>query len=184
MDLIKTAYMQKTANIILLAATIILASCGATTKDSDEVKEKKAKLETLKKEQEATTKAIANLEKELAKIDTSFGKEEKAKLVVLTTVAPEKFAHFIDLQGKIESENISIITPRGGPGQVKAVYVKRGDAVRKGQLLLKLDDAVARQQVASATQGVNTAKTQVEFLKNIYQKQKNLWIRISVLKFS
>lgn len=175
MDLIKTAYMQKTANIILLAATIILASCGATTKDSDEVKEKKAKLETLKKEQEATTKAIANLEKELAKIDTSFGKEEKAKLVVLTTVAPEKFAHFIDLQGKIESENISIITPRGGPGQVKAVYVKRGDAVRKGQLLLKLDDAVARQQVASATQGVNTAKTQVEFLKNIYQKQKNLW---------
>ena len=43
MDLIKTAYMQKTANIILLAATIILASCGATTKDNDEVKEKKAK---------------------------------------------------------------------------------------------------------------------------------------------
>ena len=68
----------------------------------------------------------------------------------------------------MESDNIAYVTPRGGPGQVKAVYVKQGDAVRKGQLLLKLDDAVAQKQI-------DQLQTQLNFAKDIYQRQKSLW---------
>jgi RND family efflux transporter MFP subunit len=70
---------------------------------------------------------------------------------------------------------VSYITPRGGPGQVKAIYVKQGDQVKKGQLLLRLDDAVIQQNVAAARQGLESIKTQLSYAKDIYQRQKNLW---------
>ena len=53
-------------------------------------------------------------------------------------------------------------------GQVKEIYVKQGDNVRKGQLLLKLDDAVVQQNIKQL-------ETQLAFAKNIFERQKNLW---------
>ena len=53
-------------------------------------------------------------------------------------------------------------------GVVRQVNVKQGDHVNKGQLLVKLDDAVQRQQVANA-------QTQLAYAKDIYQRRKNLW---------
>ncbi len=155
---------------IVLAAMFILAACGSSTKDSNAVlNDKKAQLKKLQDQQKA-------LEAEIAKLDTAAAKAEKAKLVTLATIATETFTHYIDLQGKIESVNTSYIAPRNGAGGVvKAVYVKRGDKVRKGQLLLKLDDAIARQSVITAEQGLEQLKTQLAFAQNLYQKQKNLW---------
>ena len=46
--------------------------------------------------------------------------------------------------------------------------MKQGDNVKKGQLLLKLDDAVIRQNIAQL-------ETQLSFAKNLYQRQQNLW---------
>jgi RND family efflux transporter MFP subunit len=46
---------------------------------------------------------------------------------------------------------------------------------KKSKLLLKLDDAIQRQAVIAAEQGLETLKTQLSFAKTLYQKQKNLW---------
>jgi len=51
---------------------------------------------------------------------------------------------------------------------VKAIYVKEGDYVKKGQLLLKLDDALIKQQIEQA-------QTQLKFAKDLYQRRNNLW---------
>ncbi|GAC1441776.1 MAG: efflux RND transporter periplasmic adaptor subunit [Sediminibacterium sp.] len=169
--------MQKIVQVIFIATAITMASCGAKTDNAGEaaVAEKKAKLEILKKQQAGISTEISKLENEIAKTDPAAAKEEKAKLVSVTAIAPQTFTHFIDLQGKIESENISYVTPRGGGGQVKAIFVKRGDNVSKGQLLLKLDDAIPKKSVVAAEQGIETLKTQVNFARTLYQKQKNLW---------
>lgn len=169
--------MQKIFTIILLAATVTMASCGASSSETNSgaAAEKKAKLAELKKQKEGLDTEIGKLEAEIAKLDPASAKPDNAKLVAYTAVAPETFTHYIDLQGKIESENISFVTPRGGGGQVKAVYIKRGDMVKKGQLILKLDDAIQRQSVIAAEQGLETLKTQLSFAKTLYQKQKNLW---------
>jgi RND family efflux transporter MFP subunit len=169
-------YMQKIIQIVFIASAVTLASCGAKTDNSNAaVTEKKAKLEQLKKQQAAVSADITKLETELALLDPASAKEEKSKLVTITPITPVTFTHYIDLQGKIESENISFVTPRGGGGQVKELLVKRGDNVVKGQLLLKLDDAIAKQSVVAAEQGIETLKVQQAFAKNLYQKQKALW---------
>jgi RND family efflux transporter MFP subunit len=150
-----------------------MAACGGNDKNS-ELTKKKEELEKLKKEQAEKTAEVKKLELEIAKLDTT-KKVDKAKLVVLDTVKVETFTHYIDLQGKVDAENISYISPRGVGGQVKAVYVKEGQFVRKGQLLLKLDDAIIRQNVAAARQGIASTRNQLELAKNVYQRTKNLW---------
>ncbi|HEX8334798.1 MAG TPA: efflux RND transporter periplasmic adaptor subunit [Segetibacter sp.] len=160
---------------ISLISVSILA-CQTSKKERESIiTEKKEKLEKLKKDQAQILAEIKKLEDELVKLDTSAAKLDNAKLVILDTIRIENFTHYIDLQGRIDAENISYITPRGMGGQVRAVYVKKGDFVRKGQLLLKLDDAIVRQNVVAARQGTAATRTQLALARSIYQRQKNLW---------
>ncbi len=163
--------MQHIQKTMLITVIVALAACGG----KDPVSVKRAELEKLKKEQTTITTNIATLEAEIAKLDPASVKAAQTKLVSLEAVATENFTHYIDLQGKVEALNISYVTPRNGGGQVKAVLIKKGDFVQKGQLLLQLDNAIAKQSVVTAEQGLQTQKAQLNYAKTIYQKYKNLW---------
>ena len=161
----------------VIFATFFLAliqSCGGGS-ESKGLAEKKEALKKLQSERTSIDQKIKQLETEISKLDTSAVTSDIAKLVATTTVAIEPFNHYIDLRGKIDAENISFITPRGMGGQVKAMFVKEGDAVKKGQLLLKLDDAIMRQSLTATRQQLEGIKTQLSFARNIYERQNNLW---------
>jgi RND family efflux transporter MFP subunit len=152
---------------------VVIASCGG--KKTDPLSVKKAELEKLKKEQTEISGKVKALEADIAQMDTSSTKELTAKLVGVSTITPVNFVHYIDLQGHIVADNISYISPRLGGGQVKALYVKKGDVVKKGQLLLKLDDAVIKQQITAAKQNLEAIKVQLATAKDLYNRQNNLW---------
>ena len=125
--------MQKNIYWLVIIA-FLAASCGNAKKDeSAELNDKKAKLEKLKGEQQSVNDEIAKLEAEIAKIDTSAARPEKAKLVEIQPIATDSFSHFIELQGRVDTKNISYVAPPNGQGGiVKALYVRQGQAVRKG----------------------------------------------------
>lgn len=161
--------LKLSAGVLMLS----LAACGASVNDN--ISKKKEELKKLKANQKAASEEAAKLsdkiiklEDELAKLDSSFARPEKAKLVALTSITPARFTHYIDLKGKIDAVNVAYVTPRGQGGLVKAIYVKQGDMVKKGQLLLKLDDGAVRQQLDQAKIQYNTAKT-------YYERRRNLW---------
>jgi RND family efflux transporter MFP subunit len=159
-----------------LAALLLLSACGSSSKDKNAaINDKKAELEKLKTDKTKLDEQIKKTEEELNKLDPASANVQKPKLVAVQTLVPADFSHFIELQGKVESENISYVTPRGMGGVVKAIYVKQGDRVKKGQLLMKLDDVIARQSLVASKEGLESIKTQLAFAKNIYQRQKNLW---------
>jgi membrane fusion protein, multidrug efflux system len=159
--------------IFALTAAVLLQACGNSSKDQNALlNDKKAALEKLKQQKNKAEDDIKKLEDELAKLQPNTAKET---LVSLQPVATGNFQHFIDLRGHVDADNISYISPRGMPGQVKALYIRKGDLVKKGQLVLKLDDAIVQQQVSAAKQQMEALKTQLNFAKNIYQRQKNLW---------
>ena len=156
---------------VLIGASLLLASCGSSSVQKEGpvgLKEKKARLDSLKAAQEKIGKQISTLQAEIDKLDTSAAKKEKTKLVALTALAPTSFIHYIDLQGNVDAVNTSWISPRGAGGVVTQLYIKQGDHVRQGQLLAKLDDAIQRQQLA-------TDQTQLDYAKDLYQRRKNLW---------
>jgi RND family efflux transporter MFP subunit len=160
--------MSTVNKILFFVLALALASCGAkTSNDTNSLAQKKAKLEQLKKQQDDLTKQIADLQAEIIKEDPS-ANPEKAKLVAVEKLATGNFTHYINLQGKVDAQNIAYVTSRGPAGQVKAIYVKEGDYVKKGQLLLKLDDALIKQQIEQA-------QTQLKFAKDLYQRRNNLW---------
>lgn len=170
--------MKKIINtglIILFMA--IASSCGNIGKKEKNgaLGDKKVELQKLKTEKEKLDEKIIALEKDISKIDTGAAIEQKAKLVSLTPITKENFKHYLDLQGKVDAQNISYITPSGQPGQIKAIYVKQGDAVRKGQLVLKLDNSVALQNVIAIRQQMSSVKAQLDLAKSVYSRQKNLW---------
>jgi membrane fusion protein, multidrug efflux system len=166
----KDNYMQKIVNIVLFGSALFLASCGAKSDAAKggDLAAKKAQLEELKKQQIELGTKIAALEAEIVKLDPSL-KPEKTKLVTVSAVKPENFIHYIDLQGTVDAEDISYVAPRNGQGGlVKAVHVKQGDYVKKGQLLLKLDDAVY-------LKNLQQAQTQLKYAEDLHRRQKNLW---------
>lgn len=154
---------------VVLSFSLLLAACGSSSVQKDDsLAGKKARLDSLKAQQEKLGKKITDLQAEIDKIDTSAAVKEKAKLVALTALEPTAFTHYIDLQGNVEAINYSNIAPQGNGGVVRQIFIKQGDHVSKGQLLIKLDDAVQRQQLANS-------QTQLAYAKDLYQRRKNLW---------
>ncbi|GAB3005685.1 efflux RND transporter periplasmic adaptor subunit [Niabella terrae] len=158
----------------LLIFALALASCGGGKKEErSKLNDKKTELQKLKGEQQKLNEQINKLQDEIAVLDPS---SVKAKLVSVEQIGESAFNHFIDLQGKVDARKTAYVAPRNGQGGiVRAIYVKQGDRVRRGQALLKLDDAIPRQQAVAANQQVATVKAQLDLAKTTYQRQKNLW---------
>ena len=146
----------------------LAVACGNSAKDDKgELNDKRAKLAKLKQEQGKLATDIVKLETEIAKADPA-SVAAIPKLVSTSAIQPSNFTHYIDLQGMITTENIYYVSPRGVGGQVRSIYVKEGQNISKGQLVVKLDDAIIRQQI-------ELAKIQLNFLKDLYNRRKNLW---------
>jgi RND family efflux transporter MFP subunit len=166
--IIKPETMNKFLMTLLVAVAMIIASCSGGAKDAKgDLNDKKVKLEKLKSEKTKLDAEIQDLQKEIVKLDPSAG-AVAPKLVAVTPVSVQPFEHYIDLQGHVDADNVSYLTPRGMPAQVKALYIKKGDHIRKGELLMKLDDAVQLRQL----EGI---KTQKAYAEDIYKRTKNLW---------
>ena len=146
---------------------LFFIGCGTENKPISAVEVKLKELDDLKKQLSDISAKIVATEAEIIILDPSQG--IKPKLVSTDTISPEGFNHYIDLQGVVSSNNSSYIAPRNGMGgYVKQLYIKEGQAVKKGQIILRLDDQVLRQSIESI-------KTQLGLAKSIYDRTKNLW---------
>jgi membrane fusion protein (multidrug efflux system) len=159
--------MYKIITVLFLSSTLLLAACGSSNID-DTLEGKKKKLEDLKAEQVKLNNEIAKLQTEIAKLDPSAAQQAKAKLVAITTIQPDTFVHFIDLQGTVEAENIAYVTPQNQGGQVQAIYVKQGDLVKKGQLLMKINNEAASTQLGPL-------QVQLSNAEDILRRRQALW---------
>jgi RND family efflux transporter MFP subunit len=146
---------------------MIFFSCGNGKNENKSLTDKRARLEELKKQQSVLAVDIKKLEDEIAELDTTAA--SKGKLVSVQPVVVEDFVHYVDLQGKIDADQISYIAPPNGQGGVViALYVKEGDRVKKGQRILQMDDRLLRQQI-------KVSETQLGLARELYQRTQKLW---------
>lgn len=81
------------------------------------------------------------------------------------TVARGQLISTLSTNGKVEpAHNFAAYSPKSGI--VKAVYVHEGEKVSAGQLLLTLDDAQARSDVAQALTAERAAEAQMQALQH------------------
>jgi RND family efflux transporter MFP subunit len=172
----KLNYMNNILKISIAAIiAVTLVACGAGAKDKKgDIGDMKVKLEKLKKEKNEIDADIRKLEDQISKADPKAAQQAR-KLVSIDTLRIQDFTHFIELQGKIDAEGMAYVAPTGQGGLIKAVYVKAGQKVGKGQLILKLDDAMARQSVVAAQQQTGVLKARLAQAQTVYERYQNLW---------
>jgi len=151
---------MKTMNKTFVLAVLVLfaTACGNTV-------DKQAELATLKKQRDEINAQIKTIEDELELSGNAA--ELKMTNVMVAEAKTVEFNHFLEVQGKVDGED-NIAVSAQMPGVITSVFVKEGDAVRKGQVMAQIDNSVLQQQVASV-------KTQLSFATNLYNKQKALW---------
>jgi membrane fusion protein (multidrug efflux system) len=147
--------------IIILIVSITLFVACSHTKSTD----KEAELKALKSQEEELKAKISKMEAEIGVKDTA--KDEKAKLVGVTTMAQQPFNHYIEVQAKVEGDDDISMGPQT-PGTVKEVIAHAGDNVKTGQVLAILDD----QQLLA---GIGEIQSQLDLANTVYDRQKNLW---------
>jgi RND family efflux transporter MFP subunit len=150
--------------ILALSVLALINSCGG----GSELEKKKKQLSEAKATLKETTAKIATLEKEIAKLDTSFHVVQKTKLVQAEEITKQEFRHYIEVQGTVDAEE-NIMALNQQPGVVSAIFVKVGDRVTKGQIL------ATTQTTAALEDQVNSTETQVALAKTAYEKQAALW---------
>lgn len=124
----------------------------------------KSKLDKLKKQKEKIEQEIAMLE---SASDSNNNENKKLIRVNISSLAPQEFNHFVEVQGKVDGEdNIAVSSKM--MGVVTQVYVKEGDNVRKGQILAELDAEVLKTSLKEL-------ESALDFVNDLYEKQKNLW---------
>ena len=167
--------MKKIFVLTVAAAALIIAGCNSSAKDKKgDTTDMKVKLEKLKKEKNKLDADMRKLEDQIAKADPKSAQQAQ-KLVSVDTLRIQDFTHYIELQGKIDAEGMAYVAPTGQGGLVKAIYVKAGSKVSKGQLILKLDDAMARQSVIAAQQQTGVLKARLAQAQTVYERYQNLW---------
>ena len=150
--------MIKITSIGLLAITLF-ASCGGKQN-----KDAKAEIADLKKQQKELQDKINTLE--LANIGKDSNAVRKVAVVV-TPMTPSVFNNYIDVQGKIDLDEVVNAIPET-PGIISAILVHQGQYVRKGQV-------VATLRAEQVDRGISELDQQISFAKLLYDKQKRLW---------
>ncbi|OFX18956.1 MAG: hypothetical protein A2033_01365 [Bacteroidetes bacterium GWA2_31_9] len=140
---------------------IILVLFFASCKNSD----KKAELESLKKQHDELSEKIKALEEEIAKTDSTV--DIQSKFVKVDEVKTQKFEHFIEVQGKVDGDK-NVAVNAQTMGIINEIFVHEGDAVNEGQVLAQIDASVLEQ-------GIKELESSMIFVDSLYQKQKRLW---------
>jgi RND family efflux transporter MFP subunit len=154
--------MKKTIILSLLA--VVLFACGnkENSQSIDKLIESK-NVTALQTKKAALQAEITKIEEALATLDV---KKEEA-LVSVMTVKDTIFNHYLDIQGSVDTKENILVQPEYS-GTLTSLTVKAGQNVSKGQILARVDDAGMSQQLASAENQYNLAKT-------TFERQKNLW---------
>jgi len=158
--------MKKILYVLLI---VTLVACGKkepsvgdiiASKNIEDIRNKKKALGI---EKQAIEAKIAQLSDAIEKIDPN----KKVPLVTTLTVKDTLFNHFIELQGNVQTKQNLVLTPEYA-GILTQVYVKEGQAVRKGQILAKIDDGGLGQQLAQM-------QIQADLAKTTFERQERLW---------
>lgn len=142
--------------IIGSALLLVVASCSQKGNSNlDDLKKKETDLKT----------QLADVQSQIAKLDTT--KKEYGKLVELAKLTPQIFKSYINVLGKVDAdENVSLSSEM--PGTITKINVKAGDEVNAGQVLAETD-------ARAVQQAISDLQTNAELVNQLYDKQKSLW---------
>lgn len=155
-------------NIFILFLIVSLTSCENNSTldsilESNDVEQIKLKRKEIAASQQDFFNKLQIIDNKLEELNTN----PQLPIVEVLEVNPIIFEHYIQVQGSVKSDELINIFPEFS-GIAKAIYVKSGDVVKKGQPLMKIDDGGLKEQLSQLKIGFKLTKT-------TFERQKRLW---------
>jgi membrane fusion protein, multidrug efflux system len=147
---------------ILAIIFLFLTSCS----NQETEQSVRDQIATYRKDVNTLNQKIAELEKKLIAMDPGSDNAQRVPVNILT-LSYEPFNHYIQVSGTAEAVNEAYVSPELS-GQLREIYVKEGDYVKKGQLLAKLNSEITESNIADMESALVLATT-------VYEKQQRLW---------
>lgn len=89
------------------------------------------------------------------------------------TIKQSNQEHTVIVEGSVEAIKSSLIAPQVA-GSITSLPVKAGDAVKAGQLLVRIDTRIANQQAITSQAQVSAAKAQLAAARQEYERKRRL----------
>ncbi len=127
-------------------------------------------LDELQEQKTSVINQIDSLNSVLRKIELNISKtDSKSNYQVVSIISPTQgdFKHYIEIQGVVKADKNIEIRPEIG-GTINSIHVIEGQRVKKGQLLIQLDDSSIQDNIAELNTQLNLAKT-------TFERQQRLW---------
>ena len=147
--------------LFVVVSSLILSSCGS--KSVTNLETLVTQRDSLKTEIKKLNEMLIAVEGQIAMLDTSVS----LAVVTVDSVKNKTFEHYFEIHGNVQVEENANVFPEA-PGVVKKIYVKEGDFVAKGQLILALDAGPLSSSLKEIENGLDLAT-------KVYEKQKRLW---------
>jgi len=155
---------------LILIASSLIVSCGDSGDGSIANIISSGNLEKARGMKKELSEQQALLAKDIAMLDSLIGSSREDRnlpLVTTISVKSQKFDHFIELQGGVDTKQNVLIYPETAGSLIK-VHVRKGQNVSKNQLLGTIDDGGMGNQLLQL-------KTQLALAKTTFERQEKLW---------
>ena len=150
-------------NIFVLLSLSLIFSCNKGSKQSKSLMELNSEKARLITQMDSLSNMLNAIEHQISKLDTT--KRLTSVTAIKAKVKP--FKHFIELQGVVKADQSVELYPERS-GAVTSIYVKEGQSVVKGQILVQIDNSILENNRAELL-------TQLELAKTTFERQQRLW---------
>ncbi len=157
-------------SIFLTSIFSLVLACSPAEKPNTQTLIDQQNVEGLRARQAELVKQNNTIKSELNLVMDaidSFDKDKKRSLVTVFAVQETAFAHTVVLQGEVKT-NQNLMLNAEFMGVVKAIHVKEGQQVVKGDLLVTIDDGGLAENAA-------LQKVQLDLAKTLFERQQRLW---------
>ncbi len=155
-------------HLLLIPLLLLLQACGSTDpgpKWPTDLEGKKALLTQKREQLKALQQDIRRLEEEIAELNPEAN--HQARLVTLLRAERGDFHHFVEIQGNVVADDLVNVSPEAS-GRILELAVREGQAVKRGQLIARLDLEALEKQIAEV-------ETALELAREVYERQQRLW---------
>ena len=146
---------------------LILAVIFGATACEQNMSEKLTKYEELKAERKELDAEIQKLREELMEAGEIKIADNSKVLVDARPLKTSSFFHKVELRGAVSSRKNITLTAQTA-GKIERINVIEGQFVKRGQLLVKLDDDITQNSIAEI-------ETQLELALDVFERQQRLW---------
>ncbi len=161
----KPAILKKAYLFTLLSLTVFIFSCNRSQEHTAD--DLRSNISELRRQITDKEREITLTEQKLREMGEPITANDAATRVSIIEMQHQKFKHYLKTAGIVEAVNEAIISPEAN-GQIKQILVEKGQEVKAGQIVARLNTSVIESNIEEV-------KSSLELAETLYKRQKRLF---------